>query len=114
MFSAKIDLPSNHDFILVRGACVLYTDSSRTVTAHQLTFKAGLITSPVIPVGACKDTTPLTEEITVANDISIGEGIDSDINYGVPDGTRFIGFHIAASDKLNYSDHSTCYGIECL
>ena len=71
-----------------------YTDSSRTITAGQLTFNAGSVTNaalvkvPMISAGACKDLTPLTIDITVANDVSIGQGPDSDIRYGVPDGTR--------------------------
>ena len=93
-----------------------YIDSSRTIAAHQLTFNAGSIVNaallkvPMIPAGVCKDSTPLTVEITVANDVSIGQGHDSDIRYGVSDGTRFIGFH--TTDKLNYYDHSPCYGME--
>jgi len=64
----------------------------------------------MIPAGACKDSTPLTVEITVANDVSIGQGPDSDIRYDVSDGTRFFGFH--TTDKLNYGDHSPCCGME--
>ena len=52
----------------------------------------------------------MTVEITVANDVSIGQGPDSDIRYGVSDGTRFFGFH--TTDKGNYGDHSPCYGME--
>jgi len=66
-----------------------YIDSSRTVTADQLTFNAGsirnaaLLKVPMIAAGVCKDSTPLTVEITVANNVSIGQGPDSDIRYGV-------------------------------
>ena len=93
-----------------------YIDSSRTVTADQLTFNAGsirnaaLLKVPMIAAGVCKDSTPLTVEITVANNVSIGQGPDSDIRYGVWDGTRFIGFY--TTDKLNYGDHPPCYGME--
>jgi len=93
-----------------------YIDSSRTIAAHQLTFNAGsiaeaaLLKVPMIPAGACKDSIPLTVEITVAHDVSIGQGHDSDIRYGVSDGTRFIGFE--TTDKGNYINHSPCYGLE--
>ena len=89
-----------------------YIDSSRTIAAHQLTFNAGSIVNaallkvPMIPAGVCKDSTPLTVEITVAHDVSIGQGHDSDIRYGVSDGTRFIGFK--TTDKGNYIiNHAT-------
>ena len=93
-----------------------YIDSSRTTTADQLTFNAGLVNSaallkvPMIPAGLIRDSTPLTVDITVAHDVSIGQGSDSDIRYGVSDGTRFIGFQ--THDKLNYGSLSPCYGLE--
>ena len=93
-----------------------YIDSSRTTTADQLTFNAGSVTNaallkvPMIPAGVIKDSTPLTVDITVAHDVNIGQGTDSDIRYGVSDGIRFIGFH--TTDKLNYGTYSPCYGTE--
>ena len=95
-----------------------YIDSSRTITAAQLTFNAGsvndaaLLKVPMIPAGVIRDSIPLTVDITVAHDVSIGQGTDSDIRYGVSDGTRFIGFHTA--DKLNYGHGgvSPCFGLE--
>ena len=93
-----------------------YIDSSRTLTPDQLTFNAGsvdqaaLLKVPLIPAGACKDSTPLTVEIIVAHDVSIGQGPDSDIRYGISDGTRFVGFE--ACDKGNYGTNSPCYGLE--
>ena len=93
-----------------------YIDSSRTITADQLTFNAGSVTHaallkvPMIPAGVISDSTPLTVDITVAHDVSIGQGSDSDIRYGVSDGTRFIGFR--TSDKMNYSSNSPCFGME--
>ena len=93
-----------------------YIDSSRTITADQLTFKAGSVTHaallkvPMIPAGVIRDSTPLTVDITVAHDVSIGQGSDSDIRYGVSDGTRFIGFETC--DKGNYGSESPCYGLE--
>ena len=94
-----------------------YIDSSRASTAQQLTFNAGsvgqaaLLKVPMIPAGVLKVSTPLTVEITVAHDISIGgQSVDSDIRYGVSDGIRFIGFE--APDKGNYVNHAPCYGVE--
>ena len=83
-----------------------YIDSSRTFTANQLAFNAGsvnhaaLLKVPMIPAGGIRDSTPLTVDITVAHDVNIGRGSDSDIRYGVSDGTRFIGFE--TPDKENY------------
>ena len=95
-----------------------YIDSSRSIKAHELTFSAGSTTSaallkdPMIPACACKDSPPLAVEITVAIDLSVEQGPDSDTNYGVSDGSRFSGFHLA--DKLDYEDHSPWYRIEGL
>jgi len=94
-----------------------YIDSSRTSSPQQLTFNAGaadraaLLKVPIIPAGVLKICTPLTVELTVANDVSIGgHPIDSDISYGVSDGTGFIGFK--APDKANYHKYAPCYGVE--
>ena len=93
-----------------------YIDSSRTTTADQLTFNAGSVTYaallkvPMIPAGVIRDSTPLTIDITVANDVSIGQGADSDIRYGVSDSTKVIGFQ--TRDKGNYGSLSPCYGLE--
>ena len=68
-----------------------YIDSSRTVSAKQLTFNAGsvaqaaLLKVPMIAAGCLKYSTPLTLDITVAHDVSIGQGTDSDPRYGVSD-----------------------------
>ena len=92
-----------------------YIDSSRTITADQLTFNAGssvdkaaLLKVPMIPAGMVRDSSPQTVDITVAHDVSIGQGADSDIKYGLSDGTRFIGF--ATCDKGNFKSNSPCYG----
>ena len=94
-----------------------YIDSSRTSTPQQLTFNAGakdnaaLLKVPMIPPGVLKAGTPLTVQITVTNDVSIGsKPIDSDIRYVVSDGTRFVGFETC--DKGNYKTNAPCYGIE--
>ena len=93
-----------------------YIDSSRTATAKQLTFKAGSVNEAavlkvsMIPAGVLKDSTLLTVDIIVAHDVSIGKTEDSDIRYGVSDGTRFIGFETC--NKGNYISKAPCYGFE--
>ena len=93
-----------------------YISSDRSTSAAQITFNAGsienpaLLKVPLIAAGVITDATPLTVEITVANDVSIGNVPDSDISYGVSDGSKFIGFHVP--DKGNYGTNSPCYGME--
>ena len=93
-----------------------YINSDRSTSASQITFNAGstayaaLLKIPLIAAGVLTDATPLTVEITVANDVSIGTSHDSDISYGVSDGTKFVGWH--TPDKGNYGTHSPCYGME--
>ena len=97
-----------------------HIDSSRTSTSHntsqQLKFNAGavnhagLLKVPIIPAGVLKVSSPLTVEITVAHDVSIGNVPDSDIRYGVSDGSRFVG--LEACDKGNYGSNAPCYGVE--
>ena len=93
-----------------------YIAQERTVSAAQITFNGGslaeaaLLKVPLIPAGVLTDASPLAVEITVVHDVSIGQSTDSDIRYGVSDGTRFVGFETC--DKGNYGSHSPCYGIE--
>ena len=96
-----------------------FIDTSRTATTKQLTFNAGTILNaallkvPLIAAGVLKVSSPLTIKITVANDISIGGASvnsDSDIKYGVSDGTRFIG--VFTTDIENVNQHAPCYGME--
>jgi len=66
-----------------------------------------------VKAGILKDGTPLTVEITVAKDVSIGQSIDSDPFYGVSDGTSFIG--IQTVDQSNYCCklyYYPCYGVQ--
>lgn len=92
-----------------------FIDSSRTATAEQLTFNGGvsrdaaLLKVPLIPAGFFKGNTPLTVEITVANDVTIGTTVDSDISFGVSDGSRFIGF-----DTCDKGTNAPCYKMEGL
>ena len=93
-----------------------HIDSNRSTTADHITFNAGsirnaaLLKVPLVTAGVLVDETPLSIEITVANDVSIGG--DSDIRYGVSDGINFIGFE--TMDTWNYRDHSPCFGTEAL
>ena len=95
-----------------------FIDSSRTATAEQLTSNGGvsrdaaLLKVPLIHAGFFNVNTPLTVEITVANDVTIGTTVDSDISFGVSDGTRFIGFYTC--DKGNYGTNAPCYKMEGL
>ena len=89
-----------------------YIAEERTVSASQITFnssslaQAALLKVPLIPAGVLTNASPLTVEITVANDISIGQDADSDIIYGVSDGIRFIG--LETIHQGNYASHSPC------
>ena len=93
-----------------------YINSDRSTSASQITFNAGstayaaLLKIPLIAAGVLTDATPLTVEITVANDVSIGTSHDSDISYGVSDGSKFVGW--LTVDKRNYGTYSPCYGME--
>lgn len=93
-----------------------YINSDRSTSASQITFNAGstanaaLLKIPLIAAGVLTDATPLTVEITVANDVSIGTSHDSDIGYGVSDGSKFVGWQTV--DKKNYGTYSPCYGME--
>ena len=93
-----------------------FIDANHNTSADQVTFTAGLkqdaaiLKVPLVEAGVLLDATPLTVEITVANDVSIGQTLDSDIRYGVSDGINFIGFE--APDRGNYAKNYPCYGIE--
>ncbi len=93
-----------------------FIDGYHSTTADLITFNPGskdnaiLLKVPLIPCGVLKDCTQLTVEITVANDIMIGQNNDSDIRYGLSDGTNFVGFE--APDKGDYSKYPPCYGVE--
>lgn len=93
-----------------------YIDSSRTTTNEQITFNAGstkhavILKVPMIPPGVLRHSTPLTIQITVANDVKIGGTEESDNRYGVSDGTNFMGFHIP--DKASYVNRPPCYGVQ--
>ena len=90
--------------------------SNRSTTANQITFHAGsidyqlLLGVPLVAAGVLSDATPLTVEITVANDASIGQESDSDPNYGVSDGTNFIGFETL--DQGKYFEWAPCVGTQ--
>ncbi|XP_068704956.1 uncharacterized protein [Montipora foliosa] len=93
-----------------------YIDGPHESIAKQLTFNAAsednasLLKVPLIPSGVIKVSTPLTVEIVGANDVGIGESVDSDVSYGVSDGDKFVGFETV--DKHNYKSYAPCYGVE--
>ena len=64
----------------------------------------------MITAGAMTDSTPMALEITVREDLIIGNVADSDVRIGVSDGTNFIGFEVP--DKLDYGTKAPCYGVE--
>ena len=100
-----------------------YIDIAHSTTADMISFQAtshlrgpqtkdaALLKVPLIAADVLKDCVPLTVEITVANDVNIGgKSYDSDIRYGLTDGTTFIGFE--APDRKSYAKTAPCYGIE--
>ena len=90
--------------------------SHRSTTTDQMTFNAGskgfelLLRVALVAPGVLVDETPLTVEIIVANDISIGETTDSDPTYGLSDGTNFTGFE--TMDRRNYVKFAPCFGTQ--
>ena len=94
-----------------------YIDISHPLADHQLTFtgpdsalhKALLLKVPLVAEGQLPDETPLTVEITVTNNVSIGQTSDSDPKYGLSDGTNFTGF--VTRDQMEYDKLAPCFGI---
>ena len=93
-----------------------YIDSSHTATTEQLTFNAGsavwaaLLKVPMIPAGVLQYSAPLTVKIVVSHDVSIGTTQDSDISYGVSDGTSVVGITMRNTDT--YGSDASCHGFE--
>ena len=93
-----------------------YIDSSHTKTTEQLTFNAGSVTYaallkvPMIPAGVLQYSAPLTVKIVVSHDVSIGTTEDSDVSYGVSDGTSVIG--ITTRNTNTYDSDAPCHGFE--
>jgi len=93
-----------------------YIDSNHSITTDQLAFSEGpkkdaaLLKVLLVAADVLEDGTPLTVVMTVANDISIGQMADSDIRYGVSDGTSFIGFE--TTDMECYDRLTPSYGAE--
>lgn len=63
----------------------------------------------LVVVGDLGNGILLIVEIIVVNDVSIGEIVDSDFNYGLLDGINFIGFELV--DKGNYLNFVFCFGM---
>ncbi|KAL9965821.1 hypothetical protein ACROYT_G029670 [Oculina patagonica] len=95
-----------------------HINSARSTTTDQMTFTAGsvhderLLRVPLVAAGVLADNTPLTVEITVAVDASIGQQEDSDPYCGLSDGTNFIGFE--AVDQENYYRAAPCTGMQAM
>ena len=93
-----------------------YIDSFHTTTTEQLKFnpgsveRAALLKVPMIPAGVLQYSAALTVKIVVSNDVSIGTTQDSDISYGVSDGTSVVGF--VTRDKYTYGSGPSCHGFE--
>jgi len=93
-----------------------YIDSYHSISNDQLTFNVGaldhlaLLKVPLVHASVVQDETPLMVEITVADDVTIGQSVDSDISYGLSDGSNFIGS--TTYDKTNYNMFSPCVGLE--
>ena len=93
-----------------------YIDSSHTATTEQLTFNAGsavwaaLFKVPMIPASVLQYSTPLTVKIVVSYDVSIGTTQDSNILYGVSDGTSVVGITTRKTDT--YGSDASCHGFE--
>lgn len=87
---------------------VLHDSSSDNVRRdgdirHAQQYKA-VLKVPLIVVGQLSDETPLTVNITVNTDVSIGQSSDSDPIFGLSDETNFIGFQTV--DINNYPNYA--------
>ena len=94
-----------------------YIDKYHSIANKQITFNKGssdgalLLKVPLVSAGILSEKTSLKVEIKVAIDASIGQTKDSDIDFGLSDGTNFIGFRTV--DKHNYDNNvAPCFGSE--
>ena len=93
-----------------------YIDSSHTIDTEQLTFNGGsvsyaaLLKVPMIPAGVLHYSAPLTVKIVASHDVSIGTSEDSDVSYGVSDGTSVFG--ITTRNKDDYGGSAPCHGFQ--
>ena len=93
-----------------------YIDSSHTTTTEQLTFNSGfsdraaLFKVPMVPAGVLQYSAPLTVKIVVSHEVSIGTTQESDISYGVSDGTSVFG--ITTRNQDTYNSDAPCHGFE--
>ncbi|XP_068702855.1 uncharacterized protein [Montipora foliosa] len=85
-------------------------------SAEEITFHTNsrsrdlLLKIPLFPEGQFGRSAPLTVQMTVANNVELSTGRDSDIKYGLSDGHNFVGFMLP--DTTNYNNHAPCYGVE--
>ena len=94
-----------------------YIHSSHSIASDQITFNKGsssvILKVPLVPSGVLSDESPLTVEITVANNVSLGQSAaDHGFNtrYGLSDGTNFVGFKTV--EQVKYDTKAPCFGIE--
>lgn len=93
-----------------------YIDKYHSIANKQITFDRGssdgamLLNVPLVNAGILSEKQPLKVEIKVAVDSTIGQTKDSDIDFGLSDGTNFIGFR--TRDKHNYKTVAPCFGLQ--
>ena len=94
-----------------------YIDSSHSIASDQITFNKGsssvILKVPLVPSGVLSDESPLTVEITVANNVSLDQSAaDHGFNtrYGLSDRTNFVGFKTV--EQVKYDKKAPCFGIE--
>lgn len=64
----------------------------------------------MVAAGVLSDETPMIIEMIVAHDVSIEQSTESDLNYGVSDGTSFAGFR--TPDENGYGNRAPCFGVQ--
>ena len=69
--------------------------------------RLALLKVPLVLAGVVQDETPLMVEITVADDVTIGQSVDSDISYGLSD-HRQPKLRLRAAHKLD------CFATLCI
>ncbi|XP_068702861.1 uncharacterized protein [Montipora foliosa] len=87
-------------------------------SSNQITFQPdsstvnneALLKIPLIPPGEFEKSAPVTIEMTVANDVELATGRDSDLMFGLSDGDNFLGIFLL--DTTNYNSFTPCIEVE--
>ena len=93
-----------------------YIDSYHNISDYQITFTKGSLGNtvplkvPMVAAGVLSDETPLTIEMIVANDVSIGQPTNSDPSYGVSDRTSFVGYRTPSEN--GYGNRAPCFLVQ--